>query len=67
MTFTYQWLQDGTALSGATAQTLDLTKLTVDQNDTFSVKVTPADSDFTGAVFTSPIVTALTTNPTTIG
>ena len=65
--FTYQWLQNGAAIGGATTQTLDLTKLTVAQSDTFSVKVTPTDSDFTGAVFTSPIVNALTTNPTTIG
>jgi hypothetical protein len=67
ITFSYQWLQNGNVISGATAQTLDLTPLTVAKNDTFSVQVTPSDSLRTGALFTSPTVSATGTNPTTIG
>jgi hypothetical protein len=55
--YTYQWLQNGTAISGATGQSLDLTKLTVKQGDVFTVKVTPADATATGVVFTSAAAT----------
>lgn len=65
VSYTYQWLQNGKAISGANSATLDLPADTKD-NDTFAVEVTPRDADLTGAEFTSPPVTIASLNPTTI-
>lgn len=66
VTFAYQWLQNGSPISGATAQTLDVTTLTLVPNDHLSVQVTPSDSLKTGALFTSNFVSVATTSPVTI-
>jgi cyclophilin family peptidyl-prolyl cis-trans isomerase len=65
VTFTYQWLRNGTAITGQTASTLTLSTVTgLAANDTLSVTVTPHDSaPFTGAAFTSSAVTVSTINP----
>ncbi len=49
VTYQYQWLQNGTAISGATNATLSLTGLTVATGDTFGVQVTPTDMPATSA------------------
>jgi hypothetical protein len=66
LTFAYQWLQNGSPISGATAQTLDVTTLTLTPTDKLSVKVTPSDNLLTGAAFTSNFVTVATTSPVTL-
>ncbi len=67
LTYTYQWFQNGTAVSGATTKTLSLTTLTaVNKGDTFSVQVTPNDGIVSGAVFTSKVVTVATVSPITL-
>ena len=48
----YQWLRNGTAISGATAATYPLTVAAVDDQARFSVKVTAS----TGGITTSPEV-----------
>jgi cyclophilin family peptidyl-prolyl cis-trans isomerase len=70
ITFTYQWLQGGVAISGATSATLDLSQSplgNVQIGNTFSVKVTPTNgNNVTGFVFTSTPVTVTALNPITI-
>ena len=67
VTVTYQWFQDGTAISGATGATLSLTPLTVKVGDTFTVEVTPSDSrPVVGALFTSSAATIATIAPITL-
>jgi cyclophilin family peptidyl-prolyl cis-trans isomerase len=66
VTFTYQWLQNGVNIAGATSQTLNLNTVTVNEDDTFSVRVTPNDGKVNGTAFTSPVVTIDTTNPITL-
>ena len=66
VTYTYQWLQDGTAISGATGQTLSLSSVTVNAGDTFAVQVTPSDGVLTGTQFTSGTVTASSGSPVVI-
>ena len=68
VTFSYQWLQDGSAIPGATLSTLDLMHAPlghVNLGDKFSVKVTPSDTNsITGATFTSSAVTITAISPT---
>jgi len=63
--FAYQWLQNGTAISGATSQTLTIPASTA-VNDKFTVEVTPSDSTFTGAMFTSKAALIQSVNPFTL-
>jgi cyclophilin family peptidyl-prolyl cis-trans isomerase len=75
VTFTYQWLQNGTAISGATSQVLNLTTQVsggVHVNDKFTVQITPSDtspsgSTLTGTTFTSNPVIIATIGPITLG
>jgi cyclophilin family peptidyl-prolyl cis-trans isomerase len=67
VTFTYQWQKNGTDISGATAQTLDLTKQTLAANDLITVKVTPSNGTLAGAAFTSGSVKITATNPIQVG
>jgi len=64
-TFAYQWMQNGTPISGATGQTLNVTTqiTTLKVGDKITVKVTPTDSSGTGAAFFSDPVTIATTTP----
>jgi hypothetical protein len=64
-TFTYQWLQNGNVISGATSQTLAIPSSTA-AGDKFSVEVTPSDSTFTGAMFTSNAAVVQSINPVVI-
>jgi cyclophilin family peptidyl-prolyl cis-trans isomerase len=64
VTYTYQWLHNGTAITGQTSATLSLSGITVAATDTFSVKVTPSDGVLTGTAFTSGTVTASSASPT---
>jgi cyclophilin family peptidyl-prolyl cis-trans isomerase len=66
VTYAYQWMQNGTPVSGATAATLDLAVLTVLPADQFTVAVTPSDSLATGATFTSSAAVVAGTHPTTL-
>ena len=63
LSYTYQWLQDGTPIAGATASTLDLTTLTIAPGDTFAVEATPFDGTIYGAVVTSSYQTVASINP----
>jgi hypothetical protein len=63
--FTYQWLQNSTAITGATSSTLSLTGLTVAKNDTFEVQVTPFQGPLDGTTVTSNTITVTGTSPTT--
>ena len=63
LTFTYQWLQDGSPIVGATGATLDLTPLTILPGDTFTVEVTPSDGTLTGNLFTSAGANIVSINP----
>jgi hypothetical protein len=62
--YTYQWLQNGTAIPGATSSTLSLTApgLTVNTNDAFSVEVTPTDTASTSGQSTIIIGTQATSS-----
>ncbi len=64
--YSYQWLQNGQPIAGATSQTLLLSSVTVAQNDTFAVEVTPSDGVLTGPMFTSGQVGVSAINPTQI-
>ena len=66
LSYTYQWLHNGTAIAGATSQTLSLSGVVVKANDTFSVEVTPTDGVLTGKQFTSGTVTASSGSPVII-
>ncbi len=66
VTYSYQWLDNGTPIPGATDQNLDLNNLTVSQGDLLTVQVTPADASSKGATFTSSAVTVATTSPITV-
>jgi cyclophilin family peptidyl-prolyl cis-trans isomerase len=72
--YQYQWLQNGTAIAGATNSTLNLTApgLTLNVNDAFSVQVTPIDTAagspatvVAGPTVTSNYVFVTSTNPLT--
>ena len=65
VTFTYQWLQNGEPVAGATAQTLNLTTQVGDVNvgDTFSVVVTAIANSIPSDPFTSSAVTIATADP----
>ncbi len=63
VTFSYQWLQNGTPL-GVTSQVLHLTTLSVNAGDKFTVKVTPSDATGAGPLFTSNPVTISAAFPT---
>ncbi len=65
VSYTYQWFQNGTAISGGTSQALDLTSLTISAGDSFTVQVTPSDGTVSGAAFTSKAVTVATSSPIT--
>ncbi len=57
-TFTYQWKRNGTAISGQTGKTLDLSKVGgVSNGDMITVTVTPAFGSLTGTAVTSSSVT----------
>jgi cyclophilin family peptidyl-prolyl cis-trans isomerase len=64
ITYAYQWLEGGNPINGATTATLTL-PANIAAGNTFSVEVTPSDSALTGKMFTSPVVTVATANPTT--
>ncbi len=61
----YQWLQNGTAITGANSATLLLSGLTIAKNDTFTVRATPAQGPLSGAAVTSNTITVTGINPTT--
>jgi cyclophilin family peptidyl-prolyl cis-trans isomerase len=63
ISYAYQWLKNGTPISGATSATLTLDQSTTVTNDQFSVAVTPSDSFVIGAPFTSNSVTVSSTGP----
>jgi hypothetical protein len=65
VTFTYQWLQNGDAINGATSQTINLqTQVAdIDPGDEFSVVVTPTSQGVTGDAFTSAPVVIATASP----
>ena len=63
VTYSYQWVQNGAVMSGATGQTLTLKPATTNVNDTFAVEVTPTDGTLTGDLFTSSNVTVSAVNP----
>ena len=65
LSYTYQWLQNGVAIGGATAATLDLSTVTVAANDVL-VEVTPSDGTITGTEFTSGGVKVASIAPTVI-
>ena len=64
-TYAYQWLDNGTDISGATSSTLTLPS-SVAADDKIAVQVTPSDSIISGAAFTSGAVVIGSTNPFTI-
>src|SRR5207248_2697824 len=67
VTFAFQWLQNGTPLSGQTGHNLNLAALSgVHVGDSFAVRVTPGDGTFTGPAFTSKPLTVSTTGPLTL-
>jgi cyclophilin family peptidyl-prolyl cis-trans isomerase len=68
VTYSYQWLQNGQAIAGATSQTLALSSVAgLAAGDTLSVTVTPKDtSAISGAPFTSQAVTVAKINPFTL-
>ena len=51
--FTYQWLQNGTAILNATSSTLALSGLTIAKGNTFSLRVTPVQGPLTGTAVTA--------------
>jgi autotransporter-associated beta strand protein len=64
VTYTYQWLKGGVAISGATGATLNLAIAgNGDKNDQISVRVTPFDGVHTGTAVTSATVTIQDTAP----
>ncbi|WP_308799464.1 polysaccharide deacetylase family protein [Agromyces silvae] len=64
LTFTYQWLRNGTAIAGATARTY--TAVAADAGATLSVRVTGAPAGGTGASATSAgVVVVATVTPGT--
>jgi cyclophilin family peptidyl-prolyl cis-trans isomerase len=63
VTFSYQWFHNTAPIPNATSQTLDLTPLTINKGDQFSVQVTPHDGDVAGAIFASGVKTVLTAPP----
>jgi hypothetical protein len=63
-TFSYQWLQNGVPIAGATSQSLNLSGLTVAVGDTFEALVTPLDGTLTGDQFDGgEVVTIATASP----
>ena len=65
VSYAYQWLDNGTAIAGATSATLTLPASVV-VGDKITVQVAPSDSALTGTAFTSNAATIATTNPVTI-
>ena len=63
LSYTYQWLHNGTAIGGATAATLELSSVTVNAGDTFAVEVTPFDGTINGAMVTSSNQTVASVSP----
>ena len=64
--FTYQWLQNGTAIPSATTSTLSLSGLTLAVGNTFSLQVTPLQGPLAGnTVTSSTTITVTGLNPTT--
>src|SRR5439155_23488389 len=54
VTYRHQWTKNGSAISGATSATLDLSAAgNGDQNDAITVAVTPSDGAASGSAFTS--------------
>jgi hypothetical protein len=67
ITLGYQWLKNGSPISGATAATLDLTTVSgLAANDNLTVQVTPTAGVVTGATFTSQVVSIANVGPTTL-
>lgn len=65
-TLAFQWLRNGTAISGATTATLNLTTVAgLSANDNITVQVTPSDGTLTGSVFTTQVVAVNTVSPIT--
>ncbi|MFA9432480.1 putative Ig domain-containing protein [Egicoccus sp. AB-alg2] len=64
LTYSYQWLRNGTALSGATSRTLDLGVAgNGDKGDTLAVRVTASDGTSTSPAVTSATVTVVNSPP----
>jgi hypothetical protein len=63
ITYTYKWFQNGTAIAGATSQSLSLSPLTIATGDKFTVAVTPSDSALTGTAVTSSPLTVASGSP----
>jgi len=65
ITFSYQWVKNGTNLAGANGKTLDLSVAgNADKGDQVSVTVTASDGSNTSSPVTSAAVTVVNTNPT---
>src|SRR5207253_660465 len=62
VTYAYQWLKNGSPISGATSSTLDLSTAG-DRGDQIAVRVTPNDGTVDGTAFTSSAVTVANTPP----
>ena len=62
--FTYQWMQNGNNIPGATSSTLDLTTpgLAVNANDYFNVQVTPTGTVTSSGVASTTAGTSVTSN-----
>ena len=56
-TLSYQWLRNGSAIIGATSQTLDLASVPVAPADSIAVRVTATDGQASSAPLTSSTVT----------
>jgi VCBS repeat-containing protein len=64
ISFAYQWYKNGTAISGATASSLDLSRTGYgDRGDAITVSVTPSDGTLSGAAVTSASVTVADSAP----
>lgn len=65
VTFSYQWVKNGTNLAGATGKTLDLSAAgNGDKGDLISVSVTASDGVSTSSPMSSAAVAVVNTNPT---
>jgi hypothetical protein len=68
LNFTYQWLDNDVAITGATSSTLTLATQvpSVNLHDLFGVEVTPNNGTVVGATFTSGNTIVTGVNPVTV-